>query len=93
MARDVVILKLVTGDEIVCRMDVTFEKGDDIYLDMPLQIQTVQEGGKVGFGMMPWIMAAEDQGFTISENAIITMGTPKHGLESQYLSAVTGLAL
>jgi hypothetical protein len=38
-------------------------------------------------------MAAEDQGFTISENAIITMGTPKHGLESQYLSAVTGLTL
>ena len=93
MSNDVIVLKLKNGTDLICRCDVDFKKGDDINIDNPLQLQTISEGGKIGVGMMPWMMASEDTSFIINEKDILTMGTPTNVMEKQYLSAITGLSL
>ena len=65
-----------------------------IVLDQPMGIQVMmQQGGKPGFAMIPWMMASGDTKFTISSEQVLTKGIARDEMEKQYLSAITGLSL
>jgi len=87
------VIKLKSGEEIIARF------GDDtlngtIVLEQPMAIQVMmQQGGKPGFAMIPWMMACDDKKFTIDSNEVLTKGKPRDEMEKQYLSAITGLSL
>ena len=87
------VIKLKSGEEIIARF------GDDtlngtIVLEQPMAIQVMmQQGGKPGFAMIPWMMACDDKKFTISSDQVLTKGKARDEMEKQYLSAITGLSL
>jgi hypothetical protein len=91
MSKECCVLKLDSGEEIISR--VVELPSDKIALDHPMVIQVIMQQGTPGFGMMPWLMASEDTEFIIDSNRVVTTGKPKKDIESQYLSAATGLAL
>lgn len=92
MSKEVYILKLKTGEEVVAR--VSEGENDTLILDTPMTLQPVPtQQGQMGLVVVPWIMASSDTSFTISSDQVMTKGKPKKDMESQYLSAATGLAL
>jgi|TARA_Y100000294_G_C8453102_1_gene295485 hypothetical protein len=93
VSKEVYILKLKTGEEVVAR--VSEGENDTLILDTPMTLQAVpgQQPGQMGLALVPWIMASSDTSFTISSDQVMTKGKPKKDMESQYLSQATGLAL
>ena len=93
MTQEVYVLKLKSGEELIARIDTEYMK-TTIVLDQPMGIQVMmQQGGKPGFAMIPWMMACDDKKFTIDINEVLKKGKARNEMEKQYLSAVTGLSL
>ena len=93
MTQKVYVLKLKSGEELIARIDPN-DIAPTIVLDQPMGIQVMmQQGGKPGFAMIPWMMACDDKKFTIDSNEVLTKGKARDEMEKQYLSAITGLSL
>jgi len=92
MSKEVYILKLKTGEEVIAR--ITEGENDTLILETPMTLQTVPtQQGQMGIAVVPWMMASIDTSFTISSDQVMTKGKAKKDMESQYLSAATGLSL
>lgn len=83
---EVKTLKLVTGEEIICRV---LREGDCWKLNNPVMaIQTPQ-----GLGLMPYCVTSSDKEMTIHSEHIVLMLDTRKELADQYLESVTGLSL
>ena len=91
MANDVKVLKLITGEEVLSRVE---QNNTMLILDSPMTLQTVPgHGGQMGFRLIPWIMSGKSEKITISIDHVISQDDPKDQPEKDYLASVTGLAL
>ena len=92
MANDVKVLKLITGEEVLARVE---QKDTMFILDKPLTLQAVpnQQTGQVGFALIPLFMSGKNENITISIDHVIAQDEPNAKSEKNYLSAVTGLTL
>ena len=92
MANDVKVLKLITGEEVLARVE---QKDTMFILDKPLTLQAVpnQQTGQMGFALIPWLMAGKSESITVSINHVITQDEAKPEAEKNYLTSVTGLTL
>jgi hypothetical protein len=84
---DVVSIKLITGEEIIARMDRDDHHG--ITVSKPLTVTL----GASGLGMIPFMFLAENDSFTLKREHILVMGTAKKDAADQYLTGTTGIAL
>ena len=92
MANDVKVLKLITGEEVLARVE---QKDTMFILDKPLTLQAVpnQQTGQMGFVLVPWFISGKNENITISIDHIIAQDEPNDKSEKNYLAAVTGLTL
>ena len=92
MENNVKVLKLITGDEIIARVE---QKNTMLILDNPMTLQTVPnpQTGKMGVALIPWFMAGKNEKITISIDHVIAQDDSKGQSEKNYLSAITGLTL
>ena len=92
MANDVKVLKLITGEEVVARVE---QKNTMYILDNPMTLRSVpnQKTGQIGAALIPWFMAGKNEKITISIDHVIAQDEPKDKSEKNYLASVTGLTL
>jgi len=94
MANDVKVLKLITGEEVIAR--VSEEHNDLLTLEKPMTLQMMPPNtstGQVGFALVPWIKAAENDKTTISIEHVLVTDEASDQTEKNYLQVVTGLSL
>lgn len=83
---DIVTLKLVGGDEVVAKL--TGISDDTFELSKPLLIMMAQQG----FGLMPYILTAEDKGsIRISTQHVICSTLTMKSVKSEYIKQTTNL--
>ena len=92
MANDVKVLKLITGEEVLARIE---DNGKMLILEKPMTLQPVpnQQTGQMGFALRPWIISGKGEKITISIDHVIAQDEPKQQTEKNYLTNVTGLTL
>ena len=92
MANDVKVLKLITGEEVVARVE---QKNTMYILDNPMTLRSLpnQKTGQIGVALIPWFMSGKNENITISIDHVIAQDDPKSQPEKNYLAVVTGLTL
>ena len=93
MAKDVKVLKLITGEELISRME---ESPDGfLILEEPRVLQQMppNAAGQMGIGFVPWSVAAKLDKVTLDNKHVMVILEPKRDMENMYLSSVTGLTL
>ena len=93
MAKDVKVLKLTTGEELISRME---ESSDGfLILEEPRTLQTMAPtaSGQVGIGLVPWSVAGKIDKITLDNKHVIVILEPIRDMENTYLSSITGLSL
>ena len=96
MASDVKILKMITGEEVMARVEDDLSDGGGlITLDHPMTLQAVpsQQTGQMGFALIPWLMSGKSDKLTVSIEHVIAQDDPSDQAEKNYLANVTGLTL
>ena len=95
MANDVKVLKLITGEEVIARINE--EKNVDLVsLEKPMILQMLpptSSTGQVGFAMIPWMPAAKNEKVSILIEHIIAEDEASDQTEKNYLQVITGLSL
>jgi hypothetical protein len=86
-AGQVVSIKLITGEEIIARLDE--ENSEVVKLSRPLSVNI----GPQGLGMMPFVFLADSESMTIKQQHIVVMSPAKKDAADQYLQGTTGIAL
>ena len=84
---DVVTIKLNSGEEVIARF---LEKSDKtVVVKRPICLSP----GKEGFGMIPWMMSADDQVVEFNPNSIIAMSETISEIAKKYIEVTSGLSL
>jgi hypothetical protein len=86
-AGEVVSIKLISGEEIIARLDE--EHTDHVILAKPLSVSI----GPNGLGMMPFMFLNSSNTVNIKQSHIIAMGVAKKEASDQYIQGTTGIAL
>lgn len=84
---EVVSIKLITGEEIIGRLDE--DTPEQIKLNRPKSVSI----GPQGLGMMPFMFLAGAETFTIKHAHIIIMAPSAKDASDQYIQGTTGIAL
>lgn len=86
------IFKLVSGEEIVGRVDDN--DGGDVLVKSPLRIDIVQTGpGQFGLSLQPFLKGAPDASIPLKEHSIITTVEAPREFASAYLSQTSGIEI
>lgn len=87
---EVVVLKIVGGDEIIVTEEV---EGQEILYSKPrmIQIHATQKGMQAG--LVPWILSAPDETISISHTHIIARTFPTSDIEKAYRQQTSVLDL
>lgn len=85
----VVILKLVTGEEVIGRL----EEGIRFQLDRPRVFQMYQTQSGVQAGLVPWLLSAPEEKVFIDEKHIIARLDAPTDIEQAYLQQTSGLQI
>ena len=93
MAIEVKVLKMISGEEVIART-----KSEDtlVILDKPLlltQLPDPARPGRMGLGLVPWIISAVEEDTVVSVDHIIAQLPAKPEIEKMYLSQTSGLSL
>ena len=92
MENNVKVLKLITGEEVVARVE---QKNTMYILDNPMTLQHLPnpQTGRVEMALIPWIFSGKCEEIAVSIDHVIAQDEPKQQAEKNYLTAVTGLSL
>ena len=92
MANDVKVLKLITGEEVLARVE---QKDTMLVLDNPMTLQVTPnpQTGQIAVALIPWFMSGKNENITISIDHVIAQDDPQGQPEKNYFTAVTGLTL
>ena len=91
MANDVKVLKLITGEEVIARVE---QDGDTLILNTPRQLLTRQiTTGKTESVLLPWIYSGKMEKVKLSLSQVLVQDDIKDQFEKNYLASVTGLTL
>ncbi len=93
MSKDVKVLKLVNGEEVITRL----EESDDgfLILEEPRVVQSMppNAAGQVGIGFVPWSICSKLDKVILDNKHVMVILEPKKEMETNYLSGITGLSL
>lgn len=94
MDHDVVVYKLVTGEEIVGTLTEACKNGEVVIGRPRLLAMTPISQGQVGLSLLPWLASAPDEDIVLERSAIIgkPVRVPKQ-LEDAYLQSTSGIQL
>lgn len=84
---ETVSLKLITGEEIIARLEE--ETADAVKIYKPLMVTV----GAQGLGMMPFIFLNGSDTLTIKMQHVVAMGVAKKDAADQYVQGTTGIAI
>ncbi len=93
MAQQIVVFKLISGEEVIGRMG---EKKDDrIFLEKPRAVAVTQgqQPGQMGIALVPFLASNPDGDIAILETHIMATAVPTPELENGYIQQTTGIAL
>lgn len=93
MSKDVKVLKLTTGEEVIGRFKTL--NGDLYQLTKARQVIMQPVGPQqVGIGLLPWLASNQDGDVPIKKSQVIVEPiSPPDELEKEYLQQTTGIAL
>lgn len=86
-AGEVVSIKLISGEEIIARLEEDGAQG--IKISKPLSVVP----GPQGLGMMPFMFLSASDDMTFKKEHVIAMNPAKKEAADQYLQGTTGIAL
>ena len=87
---DLKVLKLITNEEVIARVK---EKRDVLELTNPMVMMQVNQGGQMGFAIMPWSMSGKCDKVEISQSIVIATLDPMDEVEKYYIQATTGITV
>ena len=90
MENNIKVLKLVTGDEVIARVE---QKDTMLILDHPVILQPIpadQESGQ-GYALAPWILIGKSENITISIDHVMAQDEAKPEVVKHYLESVNTL--
>ena len=87
---DLKVLKLTTNEEVIARVE---EKRDILELTKPMVMMQVNQGGQMGFAIMPWSMSGKCDKVEISQSIVIATLDPRDEVEKNYIQATTGITV
>tara|TARA_B100000287_G_C20469468_1_gene716608 strand:+ start:415 stop:684 length:270 start_codon:yes stop_codon:yes gene_type:complete len=87
---DLKVLKLITNEEVIARVE---EKRDILELTNPMVMMQVNQGGQMGFAIMPWSMSGKCDKVEISRSIVIATLDPMDEVEKNYIQATTGITV
>ena len=87
---DLKVLKLITNEEVIARVK---EKRDVLELTNPMVMMQVNQGGQMGFAIMPWSMSGKCDTGEISQSIVIATLDPMDEVEKNYIQATTGITV
>jgi len=87
---DLKVLKLTTNEEVIARVE---EKRDILELTKPMVMMQVNQGGQMGFAIMPWSMSGKCDKVEISQSIVIATLDPMDEVEKNYIQATTGITV
>ena len=87
---DLKVLKLTTNEEVIARVE---EKRDILELTKPMVMMQVNQGGQMGFVIMPWSMSGKCDKVEISQSIVIATLDPMDEVEKNYIQATTGITV
>lgn len=90
---DVIILKLINGDEMICQL--VGENDNYVDVDRP-RLMTIQptKDGQGQFGLIPFLLSNPDaRNLPIAKSAIVTRLSASADMSKAYMSTVSGLVL
>ena len=87
---DLKVLKLTTNEEVIARVE---EKRDILELTKPMVMMQVNQGGQMGFAIMPWSMSGKCDKVEISQSIVIATLDPMDEVEKNYILATTGITV
>lgn len=86
-AGEVVSIKLISGEEIIARLEE--ENTDAIKINRPMSVSITPSG----LGMMPFMFLGASDNLSIKQSHVITMSTAKKEASDQYIQGTTGIKL
>ena len=87
---DLKVLKLTTNEEVIARVE---DKRDILELTKPMVMMQVNQGGQMGFAIMPWSMSGKCDKVEISQSIVIATLDPMDEVEKNYIQATTGITV
>ena len=87
---DLKVLKLITNEEVIARVK---EKRDVLELTNPMVMMQVNQGGQMGFAIVPWSMSGKCDNIEISQSIVIATLEPTDEVEKNYIQATTGITV
>lgn len=86
--RSVVTLKLIGGDELICRIfNKSNEADGNMTVTKPLLVAMSQQG----FGLMPFALTMDTDTVQLAQNSIVCYGKTVDRVAAEYLKQTTGL--
>lgn len=91
---EVKTLKMVSGEEVICKVNEIDEDTGVFTIESPLVLQVMQSpNGGFGLGLIPWIHSQRSGELEISASQIMCLATPDKEVEDGYLSQVSGIQI
>ena len=94
MAKEVKVLKLVSGEEVITRIKnhPHDTESKTIVCEKPMTTQPVPvQGGQMAMGISPWMFAGKSDEVAIDRSSIIATTDAKKDIEDKYIEMVTGI--
>lgn len=95
MAETIVILKLVTGEEVISRVDRDEENEPTVILDRPRCVVVVpgKVPGAMGITLVPFMASNQDGTVALYRTAIVASTKPSSDLEKGYVKNTSTIQL
>lgn len=92
MATEVKGLKMVSGEEVICKVRSTTE---GLMVSDALVLQVMPDGrGGYGLGLLPWVHSTKRGEIRINEDQIMgVIDSPDKEVQDAYLSQTSGIQL
>lgn len=86
--------KLISGEEVIARVDEVTSNNDKYSVDRPRLIIPQQTGGQLTIVLVPWaISAGENATLEIKASAVVATFEPLASIERDYVEQTTGIKL
>ena len=94
MDKEVKVLKLVSGEEVITRIKnhPHDTESKTIVCEKPMTTQPVPvQGGQMAMGISPWMFAGKSDKIEIARSSVIAITDAKKDIEDKYIEMVTGI--
>ena len=95
MPKEVKVLKLVSGEEVITRIKNDPDNvSDTLVCEKPMITQPVPiQDGKMAMGISAWMYAGQSDEVEIARSSVIAMTDAKKDVENKYIEMVTGVTI